>query len=244
MIRRNLLQGASPELGGAPVGGIFPAGRQFGALTSNFTGAKTFKQFTPRASVSFEPNDENTVYASYAKGFKGGGFDPRGVGASTPLRCVGTAQLDALVSYDPDPDTAAERHRLDALVHRFGEGCLRHDAGLARHMSTPEVARDVDVLRGALRQPKLDYFGASYGTFIGATYAQITMERRKLRLVSIDGVAPTVEALESGAYPHAKSFHFVRLRDAGPTVERFVQFVRSDEGVRALREAGCLPGGE
>lgn len=123
------------------------------------------------------------------------GFDPRGVGASTPLHCVGTAELDALISYDPDPDTAAERHRLDALVHRFGEGCVRHDAGLARHMSTREVARDVDILRGALRQPKLDYFGASYGTFIGATYADL-FPHHVGRMVLDGAIDPSLSNLE------------------------------------------------
>ena len=89
VIRRNLLRGPSPELGGSPVNGIFnaatnPTGRQFGALTSNFQGEETFKEFTPRASVTFKPNDDNTIYASYAKGFKGGGFDPRGLSTAAP----------------------------------------------------------------------------------------------------------------------------------------------------------------
>ncbi len=89
VIRRNLRGGASPELGGLPLNGTFnavtnPTGRQVGPLTSDFAGEKTFKEFTPRASISFQPNDENTVYASYSKGFKGGGFDPRGLSTAAP----------------------------------------------------------------------------------------------------------------------------------------------------------------
>ncbi len=76
IFRRNLLGGASPELGGAGV--------QLGAPTSNFNGSKTFKEFTPRASLSFKPNANNNIYASYSKGFKGGGFDPRGLSTSAP----------------------------------------------------------------------------------------------------------------------------------------------------------------
>jgi iron complex outermembrane receptor protein len=72
VLKRNLLNGPVPELGGLPL-----AGRQLGGLISDFRGEKTFKQFTPRASVTFEPDESNTVYASYSKGFKGGGFDPR-----------------------------------------------------------------------------------------------------------------------------------------------------------------------
>jgi iron complex outermembrane receptor protein len=69
VVKKNLIGGASPELGGAGV--------QLGALVSNFAGEKTFKEFTPRASITFEPTDEHTFYASYSKGFKGGSFDPR-----------------------------------------------------------------------------------------------------------------------------------------------------------------------
>ncbi|MDQ3140119.1 MAG: TonB-dependent receptor, partial [Pseudomonadota bacterium] len=69
VIKRNLRGGASPALGGTGV--------QFGALVSDFAGEKTFKEFTPRVSLSYEPNDDNTLYASYSKGFKGGSFDPR-----------------------------------------------------------------------------------------------------------------------------------------------------------------------
>jgi pimeloyl-ACP methyl ester carboxylesterase len=119
------------------------------------------------------------------------GFDPRGVGESDPLECVGTAQLDELLASDPDPDTAAERARTDRLVHAFGEGCLRTDGDLARHMSTVEAARDVDILRGALRQPRLDWFGASYGTFLGATYANL-FPRHVGRMVLDGAIDPSL----------------------------------------------------
>ncbi len=99
------------------------------------------------------------------------GFDPRGVGKSDPLQCGTTAQTDALLAYDPDPLTAAGRTKMDNLIHSYGEGCLTRSGDLARHMSTQEAAKDMDVLRAALGEPKLNYFGASYGTFLGATYA-------------------------------------------------------------------------
>ncbi|MFA6219144.1 MAG: TonB-dependent receptor [Erythrobacter sp.] len=54
------------------------------AVTSDFTGSETFKQFTPRASLAFKPDANNTVYLSYSKGFKGGGFDPRGQSTAAP----------------------------------------------------------------------------------------------------------------------------------------------------------------
>jgi iron complex outermembrane receptor protein len=76
VIRRNLAGGASPALGGAGV--------QLGGLTSNFNGQETFNEFTPRASISFTPTDDHNFYASYSKGFKGGGFDPRGLSTAAP----------------------------------------------------------------------------------------------------------------------------------------------------------------
>ena len=104
VIRKNLIGGASPELGGAGV--------QLGALTSNFTGDKTFKEFTPRASISFTPNDDNTIYASWSKGFKGGGFDPRGLSTAAPdLNGNGVREATEIFDYflfDPEKVTSYE----------------------------------------------------------------------------------------------------------------------------------------
>jgi iron complex outermembrane recepter protein len=98
IIRANYLNGPSPALGGN--------GIQAGARTSDFQGEKTFKEFTPRASISFQPNDDNSFYASYAKGFKGGGFDPRGLSTSAPdLNGNGTREPAEIFDYflfDPE----------------------------------------------------------------------------------------------------------------------------------------------
>jgi pimeloyl-ACP methyl ester carboxylesterase len=101
------------------------------------------------------------------------GFDPRGVGISDPLKCLDTAGLDQVIAFDPDPDTQAERTEMDRIVAGFGQSCLTNSGDLARHMSTKEAAKDMDVLRAALGEPKLNYLGASYGTFLGATYAEL-----------------------------------------------------------------------
>jgi pimeloyl-ACP methyl ester carboxylesterase len=100
------------------------------------------------------------------------GFDPRGVGESNPLKCLDTKGLDKVIAFDPDPDNAGERAEMDRLVAGFGRACLSRSGDLARHMSTKEAAKDMDVLRAALGEPKLNYLGASYGTFLGATYAE------------------------------------------------------------------------
>lgn len=119
------------------------------------------------------------------------GFDPRGVGKSTPLDCATTAQLDAMLAFDPTPETAAERSRLDQLLAQVGNGCLERSGDIARHISTQEAARDMDVLRAALGEAKLDYLGASYGTFLGATYAE-TFPKNVGRFVLDGAVDPSL----------------------------------------------------
>tara|TARA_R110000782_G_scaffold270179_1_gene369814 strand:+ start:156 stop:2510 length:2355 start_codon:yes stop_codon:yes gene_type:complete len=76
ILRQNYLGGGSPVFGGAGV--------PFGAPGTDFNGEREYKKFTPRFSVSYKPNRDHNVYASYSKGFKGGGFDPRGVGVNAP----------------------------------------------------------------------------------------------------------------------------------------------------------------
>ncbi len=113
------------------------------------------------------------------------GFDPRGTGDSSPVDCLSDRQLDAYVAEDPDPDTPAEVTAYADTVAAFGRGCVERTGALAGHVTTVEAARDVDVLRAALGESELDWFGASYGTKLGATYADL-FPRRVGRMV-LDG---------------------------------------------------------
>ena len=101
------------------------------------------------------------------------GFDPRGTGQSDPVDCVSDAELDSLTAADPDPDTAAEGQQLQQSYEAFFQGCMQHSDSLISHVTTVEAARDMDVLRAALGEAQLLYFGASYGTKLGATYADL-----------------------------------------------------------------------
>ncbi|UVO50575.1 TonB-dependent receptor [Sphingomonas sp. SUN019] len=96
ILRRTYLGGGSPFFGGT--GTLF-------ATTSDFKGKATFKKFTPRASVSFKPTQDHTLYASYSQGFKGGGFDPRGQSTAcrTPAggACNGQ-QIYDFIGFDPE----------------------------------------------------------------------------------------------------------------------------------------------
>ncbi|MBS0254594.1 MAG: TonB-dependent receptor [Proteobacteria bacterium] len=92
ILRQNYLGGGSPTFGGAGVA--------FGAPSTNFRGSASFTKFTPRASLTFKPNSDNTVFFSFSQGFKGGGFDPRGVGANAPdLNADGIRQDSEVAAY-------------------------------------------------------------------------------------------------------------------------------------------------
>jgi iron complex outermembrane receptor protein len=85
VFRQNLILGGQPGLGGDAgfdVGIPFPNAAL--SVTSDFDGKRKDTAFTPRASVSFKPNDDHNIYLSYSRGFKGGGFDPRGLTTATP----------------------------------------------------------------------------------------------------------------------------------------------------------------
>jgi pimeloyl-ACP methyl ester carboxylesterase len=125
------------------------------------------------------------------------GFDPRGVGESTPIDCVDDEGLDQLLAGDPDPDTAAEVEQSRELLTMLGEGCAERSGELAAHVSTEDAARDMDVLRAVLDQDRLAYFGASYGTYLGATYADLFPERVG-RLVLDGAIDPSVSSVEQG----------------------------------------------
>jgi len=99
------------------------------------------------------------------------GFDPRGVGRSSPIKCLSDRELDSYLGSDPTPDDKAEEQQFADLAKGFADKCKANGGPLLGHVSTIEVARDMDVLRSALGEAKVNYLGQSYGTFLGATYA-------------------------------------------------------------------------
>jgi pimeloyl-ACP methyl ester carboxylesterase len=128
------------------------------------------------------PGARGTTYAAAGQqvfreplldGFDIVGFDPRGVGRSAPVDCLSDAELDAYLAGDPTPDTAEELAAFRSSVLSFGEKCANGSGPIIGHVTTVEAARDMDVLRSALGEEQLTYFGASYGTKLGATYAEL-----------------------------------------------------------------------
>jgi pimeloyl-ACP methyl ester carboxylesterase len=123
------------------------------------------------------------------------GFDPRGTGASSPVDCLSDKALTAYLAADPDPDDSSEEAAFLASARAMGAGCVQRSGAVAGHVSTVEAARDMDVLRSALGETQLTYFGASYGTKLGATYADLFPARvgRFVLDGAVDPALPTRE---------------------------------------------------
>jgi len=105
------------------------------------------------------------------------GFDPRGMGESDAVDCLTDADLDVMYGADPTPETAAERRVRQQGPAQRNARCLARGGALAANMGTEAVARDLDVLRSAVGDERLNYYGISYGTMIGAVYADFFTSR-------------------------------------------------------------------
>ena len=138
------------------------------------------------------------------------GFDPRGIGASDPVECLPDSQLDAYVAADSTPDNQAELDASVALVKQFAAACQAHTGALLGDVDTLSTVRDMDVIRAALGDDVLNYHGASYGTYIGAWYAQ-TFPWRVGRMVLDGAIDPS---LTSAQYVAGQAEGFSRALNA------------------------------
>jgi pimeloyl-ACP methyl ester carboxylesterase len=119
------------------------------------------------------------------------GFDPRGVHASTPLRCfTSNDQAERLFGLE-FPITREQELTYISRTVRGTELCARNGGPLLSHMSTANVARDLDLLRQAVGEEQLTFLGTSYGTHIGAVYANLFPDR--VRAAVLDSVLDPVE---------------------------------------------------
>lgn len=124
---------------------------------------------------------EDNLGSALVKKYDVVAVDPRGVGTSTPVKCLTDAQLDAYsstgsVTGASEQDRAAatpEQIVADATaeVEAISKGCEKMSGDLFRHIDTVSAAKDFDMIRAVLGQKTLDYLGYSYGSFLGATYA-------------------------------------------------------------------------
>ena len=119
-------------------------------------------------------------------------FDPRGVGASDGVQCLNGPAMDAWLHVDPVPATASDLNALVASDRAFTRACQAHSGDILPYVGTVNAARDIEAIRIALGDGKLNYFGFSYGTELGLAYAEQYPTR--IRTMVLDGaVDPAVD---------------------------------------------------
>ncbi|MGH2944041.1 MAG: alpha/beta hydrolase, partial [Solirubrobacteraceae bacterium] len=153
------------------------------------------------------------------------GFDPRGVMRSAGLRCFGTpkqwGQAFAPFAFPTTPDEEARTAQADRYLHY---ACQTRGTRVVDHMSTANVARDMDVLRQEVGDDRLTFAGYSYGSYLGVTYANLFPDR--VRAVVVDGVIDPV-GWSTGRGDEALTLPFsTRLRSHAGAQATLDEFLR------------------
>ncbi|WP_181787170.1 alpha/beta hydrolase [Streptomyces phytophilus] len=131
-------------------------------------------------------------------------FDPRGVGRSDGVHCLGDRALDKYFAADNTPDDKAEEKAYLDRIHGFADACEKNSGKILPHVGTENAARDMDLMRASLGDDKMHYFGISYGTELGAVYAHLFPERIG-RAVLDSPVDPTQDSAQR-SLAQAKGF--------------------------------------
>ncbi|MEO7555777.1 MAG: alpha/beta hydrolase [Acidimicrobiales bacterium] len=131
------------------------------------------------------------------------GFDPRGVGASSPVDCA-TTTVDDLRAVDADPDDAAEQDQLDTAAKAVADDCRDNAGDVLPHIGTDDVVRDMDSIRQAVGDDQLTYAGYSYGTLLGLRYLALFPTRA--RAIYLDGVVDPTQDFVGFLTGQAKAF--------------------------------------
>lgn len=167
-----------------------PAAR-LGVLTANpgGPGESGYEQ------VRYALNPKDTSLRKFRIRYDLVGFDPRGVGRTAAVSCLSDKEMDDYLATDFTPTDAAGVHRVADAHKRFAAACLRHTGNLLGFLGTEFVARDMDIMRSALGEEKLNYFGFSYGTRLGQYYAdRFPAHVGRMVLDSIDDPSRTTDS--------------------------------------------------
>ncbi|MFJ3586687.1 alpha/beta hydrolase [Streptomyces sp. NPDC090127] len=141
-------------------------------------GALVFNPGGPGASSTYFPLvAEVPAWKRIAAAYDLVGYAPRGVGRSAPVSCQDPADRRTGPTLAPtQPSEVFKRERI-ARAKTFAQGCATRTGPALRHYHSLNNARDLEVLRAALGEPRLTYMGASYGTYFGALYATLFPHR-------------------------------------------------------------------
>ncbi|KUM86899.1 MULTISPECIES: alpha/beta hydrolase [Streptomyces] len=119
-------------------------------------------------------------------------FDPRGVGRSSPVSC-GAGTDEALAATDDETAVAQNPRAVLGRLRDAAAECAKHSGPVLRHIGTVNASRDLDIMRQALGDKKLNYLGFSYGSRLGAVYA--AQFPKKVGRLVLDGVDTLTEPL-------------------------------------------------
>jgi len=186
---------------------------------------------------------EYTTYAEYVvsdtlrENFDIVGFDPRGVGFSTPVECLDDEQTEEYIALDGSPDDQTEIDQAQAMSELFGQSCATNSPDTYKFLDTISAARDVDILRALLGDEKLNWLGKSYGTFLGATYADLFPERVGRML--LDGAIDPTLTNEKLSFGQALGFELALTRFVDDCVTKS-DCPLSASGAAGVSEVGDL----
>ncbi len=145
-------------------------------------------------------------------------FDPRGVGRSAPVLCQNDKQLDAYYAQDNTPETPQEEAAFVDGIRKYQEACKKNSGKLLPHVGTENAARDLDRIRQALGDEKLNYFGISYGTELGGVYAHLFP--KNVGRGVFDAVVDPTKTAEESSLGQAKGFQLALDNFAQDCVDR------------------------
>ena len=159
----------------------------------------------PGASAfDYAYNAENIVSAAIREKYDIVGFDQRGVGQSDPIRCLTDKETDEMLAGPMIADTPGNQRKMIENAKFFANKCKKVAGNKLTHLSTLESAKDMELLRLALNEPKLNYLGKSYGTYLGTLYA--SLYPAKVGKMILDGaIDPSLSILEQNL-AQAKGF--------------------------------------
>ena len=159
----------------------------------------------PGASAfDYAYNAENIVSAAIREKYDIVGFDQRGVGQSDPIRCLTDKETDEMLAGPMIADTPENQRKMIENAKFFASKCKKAAGNKLTHLSTFESAKDMELLRLALNEPKLNYLGKSYGTYLGTLYA--SLYPAKVGKMILDGaIDPSLSILEQNL-AQAKGF--------------------------------------
>lgn len=125
------------------------------------------------SGIEYAQAAQYVMSESLIKNFDVVGFDPRGVGQSSPIDCLNDEETDAYIAADGSPDDQQEIDATVQLLKDFAQACSQLSPTTFGFIDTVSAAKDIDILRVLLKNTELNWFGKSYGTFLGATYAEL-----------------------------------------------------------------------